>query len=714
MIRTVFASICVTVALTIVFGSSALAYDWTGELLNDNATPSNSDLIVDEQGKLVVYGTEGSWNNNGHTKEQIFDGNTTVSSNYFDPPGTAAQAGGCWAGIGFTRPKIVTAIRVNCRSGRRHRLHGCLIQGATHADFSDAETIHVITDDANFGTQQAQLVLQRVTNPVSGAFKAFTYFRIIGPVSYTSGDVPGTMCGNCTELEFLGYDAENLPADGEAGQLPTVKCVDRFNGFVNVLLTEAQPGTTFLLQSKMAGETWESAAALYFTQTNSDYSLLRVADATKDAVIYRLRAATPVGASEWIEWTLPYRVWNLGAYIGTTSSYSAGRDGTHSFDGDMESFVDVAKADAETNNAWFGQDFGESRHITAIRYVWRRNNSNGLGGEGTVKDGYFQTAEDSEFMVNVQTIHTIAAKPPERTVVTVVLDNPVATRYIRYHAPDGSYGSIAEIEFCSMVTAVPTALAVEKAAGGYKLTWSAAAISDVRVDGYKVYRREHGTVEWVPVATLETSTTEFIDTQVRSGRVYHYAVSCTAGEQEGERSHTVLAGDIRQLERDSSDKTKLRPGVSVIYKGYPYNAMAHPRFAFDGNTDTCCDLADNVDWASGKGVALGVDLRCPRVVTSARACTRNSTNADIWGRLTGAVVCGSNDDENWSTNYDVISEPFTANGQMQWSEVIGTSSIAYRYVFVKNPDDSINFWGNVSELELFGYTEVGGFVLIIR
>ena len=148
-------------ALTAVGLSSfpAMAYDWTGTLLNNNADPAQCDVLKDADGKIIVYGTEGAWGGN-HTKEQVFDGNADISSNYFDPPEKAAKAGGCWAGIGFARPKIVTAIRVNCRSGMRQRLNGCLIQGATTSDFSDAKTIHTISDDGKFGSANNELVKQ--------------------------------------------------------------------------------------------------------------------------------------------------------------------------------------------------------------------------------------------------------------------------------------------------------------------------------------------------------------------------------------------------------------------------------------------------------------------------------------------------------------------------------------------------------------------------
>lgn len=683
----------------------AMAYDWTGTLLNDNANPGQCDVIKDTEGKIVVYGTEGSWGG-GHTKEQVFDGNITVSDNFFDPPEAAARAGGCWAGIGFSRPKIVTAIRVNCRSGMRNRLHGCLVQGATNVDFTDAETIHVITDDDNFGQQRDLLIQQCVTYPLTGAFKAFSYFRILGPESYTTGTVPGTMCGNCTELEFYGYDAAELPpvAEAPAPGAVNVRHHGVINGKMNLEAWLGKASVFYEIECRDGEGDFVRRQCLLPTDGYQTFS----EDFVSGSRTYRIRGVNPNGVGDWSTFDVRYGGRLEGTWIGPTGSWgTSGNDGSKALDGNVSSYYDASTDDAQANNAWVGLDFGEERLLTEIRYVRRRVNLD----KGRILGGVFQVADTSDF-ANATTVGTIGREPTQQeaeagTIFSLRLAEPVTTRYARYHAPDGDSGSMAEIEFGAPIVAVPQNLSADLVGGKTTLMWTKYGGSDARIDGVRLYRSPFGAGQWSPIATLSADATSYVDEFYRKANAYEYALAYVslAADLEGDRCEAVLTGTFRQLERDSSDKTKLRANVQIIYSGYPYQNRdsAHPRVAFDGSTETCCDLADSTSWSSGKGVAFGVDLGRPFVVTSARACSRNDSNANNWGRLTGVVVCGSNDGENWSTNYEIISEAFTANGQMQWSEVAGTSAKPYRYVFVRNPDANANFWGNISELELYGY-----------
>ena len=61
-----------------------------------------------------------------------------------------------------------------------------------------------------------------------------------------------------------------------------------------------------------------------------------------------------------------------------------------------------------------------------------------------------------------------------------------------------------------------------------------------------------------------------------------------------------------------------------------------------------------------------------------------------------------------------LTGAFAVNGSAQMSEVTANTTAAYRYVFVRNPDPTANFWGNISELELYGRRlGKGGLVIVI-
>ena len=166
-------------------------------------------------------------------------------------------------------------------------------------------------------------------------------------------------------------------------------------------------------------------------------------------------------------------------------------------------------------------------------------------------------------------------------------------------------------------------------------------------------------------------------------------------------------GDVQpgQLERDASDQTALLDGVSVIQSGYVYGAH-EARLAFDGDISNFVNLISvKGSNASGTNTAYGVDFgehgAC--VLTSAKVLSRN---ASCWERSKDAVICGSND-LDWFHNFDILTSPTTHTGSNQWNEVVSTSTRAYRYLFIYNPDPAAVVYGpETSEIQFFGYNVV--------
>jgi hypothetical protein len=163
-----------------------------------------------------------------------------------------------------------------------------------------------------------------------------------------------------------------------------------------------------------------------------------------------------------------------------------------------------------------------------------------------------------------------------------------------------------------------------------------------------------------------------------------------------------------QLERDPNNQSALLPGIATIQCGYVFGNNT-PIKAFDGNSgvDNCVNLTTvNGDVNTGTNTAYGVDFgpfgAC--VLTSAQVLSRNHNTC--WQRSKGAVICGSNDPD-WFHNFDILTPPTTHTGQGQWNEVVSTSTKAYRYFFIYNPDPTALVYGpETSEIKFFGYNAV--------
>ncbi len=688
------AAFCLSAALAL-FPSVLGAYDWSGTLLNNNASPADCDVLKDGDGNIIVYGTDGTWSG-GHTRHQIFDGVSDGSSNYFDPPSDAASIGNCWAGIGFSKPKLALRIRFTLRPSFYTRIKDCLIQGANLEDFSDAVTIHVVTMPTSDKGWNDQWLVYPNTE-----YRAYRFFRLVGPVPYITGVSPqwGMMCGNCAELEFYGIDAEDWPsvADAPGACALQSRCVAKFNGMMNFQAqANASGNLVFEVQRRRPGEEYQFVAA--FSGNNGWGAICFPDDMTGD-VYYRMRARNPNGASVWSEWIVPYTYPNLGSYIGTQSSYNNKGDfGYKVFDGDTTNFADASAADATANNVWFGQDLGSERVITSFRYVARESHP-------YMEQAYFQIANDAEFTENVRTVHTIPSRPAANTIVTAVLNTPVTARYVRYHAADGRYGNAAEIEFSSQIVDRPAGLASAYNGGGITLSWNAYAGNDARVNKVKVYRRTIGEVDWTCIATIEAAVTTYTDEKVGWRPVFAYALAYAGDSVEGAKCPQIVAGAIRQLERDPIDLTRLRDGVGVVWRGFPYktdNTAAMALKAFDGDESTCCDLSSDTSWNSGSDVAFGVDFGAGKgfALASARICARSNFPE----RANGAIIYGSNSENgNWYEDAVPISEPIVVDKDNLHCVVISISAESWRYMFIRQPDSAVNFWGNVMELELFGF-----------
>jgi hypothetical protein len=126
-----------------------------------------------------------------------------------------------------------------------------------------------------------------------------------------------------------------------------------------------------------------------------------------------------------------------GTPIGTTGSWNnSGNDRSKALDGDLWSYFDSNVA----SGAYVGYDLGSAKVISSVRFAPR----SGLGFR--MVGGQFQGSNDNSNWTN---LFTVNSTPSDGQYTTGSVGNSTAFRYVRYLAPAGSYGNVADVEFYS-------------------------------------------------------------------------------------------------------------------------------------------------------------------------------------------------------------------------------------------------------------------------
>ena len=127
-----------------------------------------------------------------------------------------------------------------------------------------------------------------------------------------------------------------------------------------------------------------------------------------------------------------------GAVTGTAGSYNnQGNTVANAFDGNLNTYFDGPTANGDVA----GLDLGAPEVITQINYAPRSTYPARMVG------GVFQGSNDPDFSTGVDTLYTITAAPAVGSLTTAVVSDPTPFEYVRYVAPNGSYGNVAEIQF---------------------------------------------------------------------------------------------------------------------------------------------------------------------------------------------------------------------------------------------------------------------------
>jgi hypothetical protein len=133
----------------------------------------------------------------------------------------------------------------------------------------------------------------------------------------------------------------------------------------------------------------------------------------------------------------------------TTGSYdNIGNGFQMAFDNNIDTYFDAPSAGDASEGVvnWIQMDLGSSPPvIDQISYAPREGN----GNESRMVGGVFEVSNNVNFTSGVVTLFTVNTTPADGFTEQAV--NPgMAYEYVRYVAPDGSYGNIAEMQVYTM------------------------------------------------------------------------------------------------------------------------------------------------------------------------------------------------------------------------------------------------------------------------
>ena len=150
-----------------------------------NSLPVSAILLQKLTGTII--GTAGSWNNQGNTIFNVFDGNLNT---FFDGP----DSSGDWVGLDFGPgvSNVIGSIRYCPRATYANRMLNGVFQGANDPGFAIAVTLFTVPSAPVYGA------MTPVTISLSNSFR---YVRYLGPAG-----------GNCNvaEIEFDGTPPVSL------------------------------------------------------------------------------------------------------------------------------------------------------------------------------------------------------------------------------------------------------------------------------------------------------------------------------------------------------------------------------------------------------------------------------------------------------------------------------------------------------------------------
>ena len=612
----------------------------------------NAPLASGEVNLRTVAVEDGSGNLvvlwNGNTSWWTGNQNTAFDGATDAPYNPRSVSSATWVGYELTVPRVVTRIRF-CAPGSTDnpsRLRVCQVEGANQPDFSDAVLLLECKHVVPVNWMTGSPYWFEAPARSFTTPQTFRYIRFIQP---RGASEPNTFCGNVTEVEFYGMDTESY-----ANYTPTVA-----------------------------------------KETN-----LR---------LYAIHETT--GA--------------LDILSDKTTPYASGYDYSKSLDEDTSTFYDAP------NNTTLGHYVGYALSVpmavTRIRYYGRPS------AEYWPRIFYcrIEGANQADFSDAV-TLHNCSDSAPadwyqHPAWIEVVPDKAIGLdtfRYLRFVDPSGTHqcGNVAEVEFYGMdadalASSVladlqsPTDVTASRddfPQGGTVLRWKVQP----GVSESSILRSFGAGGPWTEVAQVRGTTT-WTDTTAPAGAMMYYRLVSQFsynGESAANTNDAVVsARRWRILERDPSDMSKVRSGVSAVYKsGTGYwtggSLAGSAALAFDNKWPP--DTAGNYpDMSAGSPrTCIGVDLSERAHLALVRFYA--GRNGEYVSRINNVVISGSNESDWYSDGkFVTLTAPLQFGGTLGWYDLESTNTEdGYRYLFCHNPSN--NGWSNnASELQFYGWLE---------
>jgi hypothetical protein len=430
--------------------------------LNGESAPSAevSTALVKLTGTPI--GTPISWNNNGDTIAQVFDGNFSTG---FDAANNSLTN---WVGLDLGAAQNITQIKYAPRAGYEFRMVGGQFQVSTTPDFSsDVLTVYTISSApvANQfttisvnpggeyryvryigGTQWVNIAEMEVDGTPAATSITKLIGTVIGtPISWNNnGDtIAQVFDGNFSTF----FDAANSNLTNWVGlDLGTAQTISQIKYAPRAGYEFRMLGGQFQVSST---PDFSSNVVTLYTITSAPTDNQFTTISVSPGAAYRY--VRYVGGTQWVNIAEmevdgiaaapPAYAKLSGTVIGTPISWNNNGDTiAQVFDGNFSTYFDAAN-NSLTN--WVGLDLGSPQTIAQIKFAPR------AGYEFRMVGGMFQVSSTADFSSNVVTLYTITSPPAANQFTTISVSPGGAYRYVRY-VGGTQWVNIAEMEVDSL------------------------------------------------------------------------------------------------------------------------------------------------------------------------------------------------------------------------------------------------------------------------
>lgn len=647
--------------------------------------------------KIIVLGTEGSYNNDATTtKDVVFDGKEDKP---FDPKNSDKDT--AWAGYEIPDAMMPTRIRYRgIKGSTAHnimRMKGCLFEAANTTNFTDAVILHQASPSIVWDGDWVEV-------PLAPVAQTFTCFRIR---SHVTDAQHGERCGNVTEVQFFGSNVPPVPETPlvplEVIELPVLP-----NNHANFSFEKIPGALSYWMEKKFPYEddnSFRKVVGIADFSVEGNTVTMVDPEFMRQDMVYRISAVylDPIKSEK----TLTVKFMKTDVLSGTVICsgnypYSSALTPETVFDGNFYTHIDA--------DGWVGLDLGEPRVITGVRYCPR------LDGGWAMKDGVFQVSDTSDFTSGVTNLCTVANEPSKEPNMIELTFEHQKGRYVRFK-PAVTVCNVSEIEFLGEGSPYGTpgnftVVADSKSDTIAKLSWTVSPQDSFQKIIVQRATAPGGPWENMTPEGLLPDVASWKDMNATVGVRYYYRVGY-ANEIDGVRtlgktSDSVMWIRAKWLERNWEENklNELRTGVTAFWSTRPF-AGIYPDYSAVFDNDLSQDSASCGNDRNGR---IGVVLDKAYAISYVRVAPRH----DWERRLNGAEVwaCGEGVDLGTITNMNNEVKDFgvriagpipdTTKGQLLTVPIDEEmADRPFKTVFLTRTDGK-EFWCDVGELEVYG------------